>query len=93
LQEHRLLAAVIAKNAVGSSWQNIVDGRELSSVTAEEKAAVRQKALSRLLVDPSTAVATQVWHTINELIRSQVHICILIYSFGTGDIRFLKLIL
>jgi len=63
LQEHRLLAAVIAKNAVGNAWQNIVDGRELSAVPAEEKESVRQKALPCLLLDPSTAVATQVWQS------------------------------
>jgi len=55
-----LLAAVIAKNAVGSSWQQVVGGQQGSRVSREEKEAVRTKALTCLLLDPSPAVATQV---------------------------------
>ena len=37
VQPVRLLAAVLAKNAVGSSWRKMVDSREWSRVSLDEK--------------------------------------------------------
>ena len=56
----RLLAAVVAKNSVGSSWRKTVDSREWSRVSAEEKQAVQQRSLQALLNDPSDRVAVQI---------------------------------
>lgn len=56
----RLLAAVIAKNAVGSSWRKTLGTREWSRVPAEEKGAVREAVLRLLLTDPSDRVSIQV---------------------------------
>jgi hypothetical protein len=52
VQATRLLAAVIAKNVVGSSWRKTLGTREWSRVPAEEKALVRESALRLLLADP-----------------------------------------
>ena len=57
LQATRLLAAVIAKNAVGSSWRKTLGTREWSRVPVEEKAAVRESAMRLLLGDPSERCA------------------------------------
>jgi hypothetical protein len=53
LQPTRLLAAVIAKNTVGSSWRKTLGTREWSRVPAEEKSVVRESVLRLLLADPS----------------------------------------
>jgi hypothetical protein len=52
-QPTRLLAAVIAKNTVGSSWRKTLGTREWSRVPTEEKAGVREAVLRLLLSDPS----------------------------------------
>lgn len=52
-QPTRLLAAVILKNTVGSSWRKTLGTREWSRVPAEEKAGVREAVLKLLLSDPS----------------------------------------
>ncbi len=49
LQPIRLLAVVIAKNVVGSSWRKTLGSREWSRVPAEEKQAVRLAAMNMLL--------------------------------------------
>lgn len=59
MQPVRLLAAVIAKNAVGSSWRKTVDSREWSRVSLQEKQYVQAHAVHRLLADPSDKVAVQ----------------------------------
>ena len=59
-QPVRLLAAVVAKNCVGSSWRKTVDSREWSRVSDEEKQAVQQRSLHALLNDPSDRVAVQI---------------------------------
>ena len=41
VQPVRLLAAVLAKNAVGSSWRKTVDSRECSRVSLDEKCFVQ----------------------------------------------------
>ena len=48
-QEFRMLAAIVAKNAVGSSWRKTLGSREWSRVPDEEKAAVRTGTLQLLL--------------------------------------------
>ncbi len=58
-QESRLLAVVVAKNAVGSSWRKTVGSREWSRVPDEEKAFARAAALRVLLADTSERVALQ----------------------------------
>jgi hypothetical protein len=58
-QESRLLAVVVAKNAVGSSWRKTVGSREWSRVPDEEKAFARAAALRVVLADPSERVALQ----------------------------------
>ncbi|KAL6757058.1 armadillo-type protein, partial [Haematococcus lacustris] len=55
----RLLAAVIAKNAVGSSWRKTLGSREWCRVGEEEKEGVRQAAASCMMNDPSERVAVQ----------------------------------
>ena len=65
LQESRILAAVVAKNAVGSSWRKTLGSREWSRVPEAEKAVVRRRAVACLLEDPSERVAIQArTHTI-----------------------------
>jgi hypothetical protein len=55
----RLLAAVVAKNAVGSSWRKTVATREYSRLPEAERAGVRALALELLFAEPSPRVATQ----------------------------------
>jgi hypothetical protein len=50
LQHIRLLACVVAKNAVGSSWRKTLGTREWSRVPEAEKEAVRQAAAMQLLL-------------------------------------------
>lgn len=49
LQPIRLLAVVVAKNAVGSSWRKTLGTREWSRVPDSEKAMVREGAMQLLL--------------------------------------------
>jgi len=49
VQATRLLACVVAKNAVGSSWRKTLGSREWSKVPEEEKVMVRDGALALLL--------------------------------------------
>jgi hypothetical protein len=49
LQSIRLLAVVIAKNAVGSSWRKTLGTREWSRVPDEEKVLVKEAALTLML--------------------------------------------
>ena len=57
LQSTRLLAAVVAKNAVGSSWRKTLGTREWSRVPEDERHYVRSRALPLLLLDPSDRCA------------------------------------
>lgn len=54
-----MLAAVIAKNAVGSSWRKTMGTREWSRVPDEEKAKVKETTISLLLSDPIEHIAMQ----------------------------------
>jgi hypothetical protein len=54
-----LLATVVAKNAVGSSWVKTVATREWSRVPEDEKSFVRTSTVRVLLHDPSERVALQ----------------------------------
>ncbi|KAK9829330.1 hypothetical protein WJX72_005222 [[Myrmecia] bisecta] len=65
----RLLAAVVAKNAVGSSWRKTLGTREWSRVPESEKAAVRDGALSLLLNDVSEKVALQLGLLVTNIAR------------------------
>ncbi|KDD75397.1 hypothetical protein H632_c704p2, partial [Helicosporidium sp. ATCC 50920] len=58
-EDMRLFAAVVAKNAVGSSWRKTMGTREWSRVPDSEKTAVRRGTLRSLLCDPSERVALQ----------------------------------
>eukprot|EP00884_Botryococcus_braunii_P020366 jgi/Botrbrau1/7012/Bobra.0165s0041.1 len=58
-EDLRLLAAVVAKNSVGSSWRKTLATREWSRVPADEKAELRATILPMLLNDPSRRVAVQ----------------------------------
>jgi hypothetical protein len=55
----RLLAAIVAKNAVGSSWRKTMGSKEWSHVPPDEKAFVRSMVESVLLSEPSDQVALQ----------------------------------
>lgn len=55
----RLLATVLAKNAVGSSWRKTLGTREWSRIPESEKEHVRSVAASLLLQEPQERVATQ----------------------------------
>ncbi|GAX82609.1 hypothetical protein CEUSTIGMA_g10035.t1 [Chlamydomonas eustigma] len=55
----RLLAVVIAKNAVGSSWRKTLGTREWSRVPDEEKALVKEATVSLMLSEPLERLATQ----------------------------------
>eukprot|EP00198_Chlamydomonas_reinhardtii_P012580 XP_001701917.1 predicted protein [Chlamydomonas reinhardtii] len=65
----RLLAVVVAKNAVGSSWRKTLGTREWSRVPDEEKAVVREGAVQLLLADPSERVALQLSLLITNIAR------------------------
>ncbi len=56
-QPIRLLAVVVAKNAVGSSWRKTLGTREWSRVPDSEKAMVREGAMQLLLNGEATACA------------------------------------
>lgn len=59
LQHVRLLATVLAKNAVGSSWRKTLGTREWSRIPESEKEHVRSTAANLLLYEPQRRVATQ----------------------------------
>ena len=59
MQNVRLLATVLAKNAVGSSWRKTLGTREWSRIPESEKEHVRSVAASLLLQEPQERVATQ----------------------------------
>jgi len=65
----RLLAVVIAKNAVGSSWRKTLGSREWSRVPEEEKRVVNDAAFNLLLSDSSERVATQLSLLITNIAR------------------------
>lgn len=69
LQSIRLLAAVVAKNSVGSSWRKTLGTREWSRVPSDEKAGVRTSALRLLFSEPSDRVATQLGMLITNIAR------------------------
>ena len=69
LQDSRLLAVVVAKNAVGSSWRKCVGTREWSHVPEEEKQFVRSTAMGVLLQDPSDRVSMQAGLLITNIAR------------------------
>jgi hypothetical protein len=69
LQATRLLAAVLAKNAVGSSWRKTLGTREWSRVPAEEKAGVRGAALRLLFAEPAERVAVQLAMLVTNIAR------------------------
>jgi hypothetical protein len=68
-QDIRLLAAVVAKNSVGSSWRKTLGTREWARVPAEEKANVRGCLLQMLLSDPNRRVAVQLALLITNIAR------------------------
>ncbi len=72
----RLLAAVVAKNAVGSSWRKTVALREYSRLPEAEKAAVRALALELLFAESSPRVATQLSLLVTNIAR---------YGWNTSD--------
>lgn len=55
----RLLAAVVAKNGVGSSWRKTIGSREWSRVPDSEKAFVRATVVELLFAEPRERVAIQ----------------------------------
>lgn len=55
----RLLAAVVAKNGVGSSWRKTIGSREWSRVPETEKVFVRSTVLELLFVEPVERIAMQ----------------------------------
>lgn len=59
MQHVRLLAAVLAKNAVGSSWRKTLGTREWSRIPETEKEYVRSAAANLLFTEPQRRVATQ----------------------------------
>ncbi|EIE26982.1 ARM repeat-containing protein [Coccomyxa subellipsoidea C-169] len=65
----RLLAAVVAKNSVGSSWRKTLGTREWSRVPSDEKAGVRTSALHLLFSETSDRVATQLGLLITNIAR------------------------
>ena len=58
LQAIRLLAAVIAKNAVGSSWRKTLGTREWSRVPDEEKHMCKEATITLMLTGGVTMTAT-----------------------------------
>ena len=73
LQSARLLAAIVAKNAVGSSWRKTMGSREWSRVPSEEKNVVRDQALRFLFSEPSDVVALQLGLLITNIARYAHH--------------------
>ncbi|KAL6783825.1 hypothetical protein ACKKBG_A03665 [Auxenochlorella protothecoides x Auxenochlorella symbiontica] len=71
-EEARLMATVVAKNAVGSSWRKIMGTREWSRVPDAEKAYVRTTSTACLLSEPSSRVAVQLALLISNLARFDV---------------------
>lgn len=69
VQAIRLVAAVIAKNAVGSSWRKTLGSREWSKVPDQEKAAVRSAAARLLLSEDSHRVSVQLGLLITNIAR------------------------
>lgn len=72
LQDIRLLAIIVAKNAVGSSWTKTVATREWSRTPEEEKTYVRSASFQVLLQDPSERVALQAALLISNIARFDV---------------------
>ena len=66
------MAAVIAKNAVGSSWRKTLGTREWSRVPDGEKAAVRETAARLLLTDDSHRISLQLGLLITNIARSGI---------------------
>jgi hypothetical protein len=58
-QPARLLAAIVAKNAVGSSWRKTMGTKEWSRVPDDEKVFIRGAVEGMLLSDPSDQIALQ----------------------------------
>lgn len=58
-QPARLLAAIVAKNAVGSSWRKTMGTKEWSRVPEDEKVFIRSAVEGMLLSDPSDQIALQ----------------------------------
>ena len=56
-QPARMLAAIVAKNAVGSSWRKTMGTKEWSRVPEDEKAFIRSSVEGMLLSDPSDQIA------------------------------------
>lgn len=69
LQAVRMLAAIVAKNAVGSSWRKTMGSREWSRIPTEEKKAVRDQALRLLYSERSDAIAIQLGLLITNIAR------------------------
>ena len=69
MQAIRLVAGVIAKNAVGSSWRKTLGSREWSKVPDQEKAAVRSAAARLLLSEDSHRVSVQLGLLITNIAR------------------------
>ena len=59
VQSIRLLAAVIAKNAVGSSWRKTLGTREWSRVPAEEKHMCKEATLTLMMTGEGGTLAQE----------------------------------
>lgn len=58
-QPARMLAAIVAKNAVGSSWRKTMGTKEWSRVPEDEKLFIRSAVEGMLLSEPSEQIALQ----------------------------------
>ena len=65
----RLLACIVAKNAVGSSWRKTISTREWSHVSLEEKILLRTLLPEILLKEPSDPIAIQISLLISNIAR------------------------
>ncbi|KAK9788462.1 hypothetical protein WJX73_006537 [Symbiochloris irregularis] len=65
----RQLAAIVAKNAVGSSWRKTMGSREWSRIPSQEKGQVKEAALRLLFREPSDVIALQLGLLITNIAR------------------------
>lgn len=75
-QNMRLLAAVVAKNGVGSSWRKTIGSREWSRVPPAEKEFVRSTVLELLFGEPRERVAIQLGLLIANMAKSVCVCCV-----------------
>ena len=77
VQAIRLVAAILAKNAVGSSWRKTLGSREWSKVPDQEKEEVRKAAARLLLSEDSQRIAVQLGLLITNIARCTFFCCTL----------------